>query len=191
VATKEKIRPVFEELQGYLQRAGALDVYNHEIWQHYHRVIALLNELSGEDFSRFRITIIPPNPYQHVSLPEHMDPGEYTAKLTGLIRYLHCKYFRDEPSPFSIHLPTIISRAETRNQSVQMQMIVELTEQLTRNRARFTEGSKERDFIDKVKGPLQSAGSGCTSVAQLILLLLNIAKECGLSVDDLQQVLGK
>jgi hypothetical protein len=69
-------------------------------------------------------------------------------------------------------------------------MVVEITEQLTRGETKFTEGSKERTFINRVKDALKSLGTGVTSVAQLILLLLKTAEECGLSVEDMGRIFG-
>jgi hypothetical protein len=182
---KEELKPIYEELQGYLQQADMADAYNHELWQNYHRVIALLNELSDEDFNRFQVTIIPHNTYQHVPLPEHVDPGEYKAKLTGLVRYLHAKYFPNEPHPLDFRPLTVLSQSQT--PSVPVQMLREITEHLSRHVTQFQEGSKERGFIDQVRG---SGVRGPTTVAEAILWLLKTAGDYGLNVEDMRRVFG-
>ncbi len=185
MARKEELRPIYEELQGYLQQADAADSYNHELWQSYHRVIALLNELSDEDFNRFQVTVIPHSAYQHVPLPEHVDLGEYRAKLTGLICHLHGKYFPNEPHPLGLRSSIVASQIQA--PSVPAQMLREITEHLSRHEARFQEGSKERGFIDQVR---QSGVRVPATVAEAMLWLLKTAGECGLNVEDLQRVFG-
>lgn len=182
---EEELRPIYEELQGYLQQADGVDAYNHALWQDYHRVIALLNELGDEDFSRFRVTVIPHSTYQHVPLPEHIDPGEYKGKLAGLIRHLHGRYWPHEPQPVGMRCWPLVSPAPT--PPVPVQMLREITEHLTRHETRFGAGSKERRFIDQVR---QSGVRGPTNVAEVMLGLLKTARECGLNIEELQRVLG-
>jgi hypothetical protein len=189
MAAKETIRPIYEELQGYLQQGATADAYNHGLWQSYHRTIALLSELSGEDFSRFRVTVIPHSTYQHVPLAEHIDPTEYRAKLAGLVRYLHGKYFPNEAYPVGLG-PLIVVR-QTQHPSAPQQMMMEITAQLARCETLFEQGGRERGFIDKVRGLPPSTLSGIASVSQLLLLLLGTAEESGLNLDDLQRILGK
>ena len=182
---KEELRPIYEELPGYLEQAGTVDAYNHELWQNYHRVIALLNRLSDEDFSRFQVTIIPHSTFEHVPLPEHVDAGEYRGKLTGLVRYLHGRYFPNESPPLGLRPLTVLSQTQT--PSVPVQMLREIAEHLTRREAQFPEGSKERGFIDQVRG---SGVRGPTNVAEAMLWFLKTAGECGMNVEDMRRVFG-
>lgn len=184
MATKEEIRPIYAELQGCLSQAPGLDkcvIYNAQVWQHVNGVVDELSRISGEDYSRFRM----PTERDYTS-QERVQIDVYRTKLSSLISRLHGKYFADEQPPFSGMPQTVNIQTQQQSQVVHIQMIVEFTEQLTRSEAKFEKGSKERGFIDKVK----SAISGTTSMAQLMLVLLNLAKECGLSVQDMLKVFG-
>ncbi len=187
MAMKDEIRPIYAELQGCLSQAPTLDMdmtyCSVEVSQHVDRTIDELSDISGEDYSRFKMAAKESNPKQQC-----VDTDIYRTKLGGLISRLHGKYFSDELPPFS-GMPQMVNiQTQQQSQSVHIQM--EIIEQLTRSEAKFQEGSKERGFIDKVKDHLKSAVSATTGVAQLMLLLLNLAKECGLNVEDMQRVFG-
>lgn len=90
----EKINPIYLELQGYLSQAPlpekAYYIYESPIWEQLHNVINELNQIIGDNYDKFRLTII-----QDDSGP-HIITHEYRSKLNGLIMHLHGKYFRDK-----------------------------------------------------------------------------------------------
>jgi hypothetical protein len=188
MATKDAMRPIYAELQGYLSQAPTLDkyvIYSAEVWQHANGTIDELSRISGEDYSRFKIT-----PERDGAGSQRIQIDTYRTKLSGLISRLHGEYFADEHPPFSGMPQTVNILSQQQSQTVYIQMIVDITEQVTRSEADFKEGTKERSFIDKVKSLLKSGMGGITSTAQLILLILNIANQCGLSVADMQRIFG-
>lgn len=192
MAPKEDIRPIYAELQGYMLQAPGGDnvrvIYDSNVWKHYNQVVDELTKLTGHSYDRFKIA--------HLYMPsgrghkECVDVTQYRTKLSGLISRLHAEFFLDEPSPFAGSPGMVINQTQQQSQAVYIQMIMEINEQLTRSETQFTEGTKERGFIDKVKGYLKSAVSSTTSAAQLMLLLLNVAKECNLSIADMQKIFG-
>jgi hypothetical protein len=192
MAAKEKVRPIYAELQGYMLQAPGGDnvrvIYDPNVWRHYNQTVDELTKLTGNNYDRFKAV--------HRYMPsartmiECVDVTQYRTKLSGLINRLHAEFFADEASPFAGSPGMVINQSQQQSQAVHIQMVMEITEQLTRAEAKFEEGDKERGFIDKVKGYLKSAGTATTSLAQLMLLLLNVARECGLSIEDMKRVFG-
>jgi hypothetical protein len=198
MATKEDIRPIYAELQGYYSEIASVKsdyIDEPSVWEHYNDTVDLLGRLSDRDYSRFRVKVEPESVSQEafgvdLILPERVSTLGYRTSLAGLLKSLHATYFSNDPDPIAAGPATIITQTQTQNQSVYIQMIMEINEQLTRSEAKFKEGTPERGFIDKVKACLRAGIGGITSMAQLMLLLLSVAKECGLSVEDMRRIFG-
>lgn len=176
---KEKIRPIYFELQGCLSQApkGENWFFANAVWEHYNAVIDELSNVSGDDYSNYKV-----NPKNYSGGPS-VDVLDYRNKLGGLIARLHGKFFRDEPAPFSGMPNTIITQNQQQNQSLQVQILLEIQSKIDEKIPQFPENSKERGFLDKLKGSLSSV----KNVTELILLLLKTGKDAGLSID---QILG-
>jgi len=180
---KEKIRPIYSELQGYLSQTPAVKdssdwTSDSSFWNQYNNAIQELNDVSGKKYDRFKIQ------------PEECDwsarvliirISSYRNKLGGLISRLHAEYFSDEPTPFSGMPTTIISQTQQQNQSFQIQMLLEIQSRIDEKIPQFDEDSKEKKFLEKIKESLVSVGN----VSQLIALLLRVGKDIGLTVDQI------
>ncbi|OHB60659.1 MAG: hypothetical protein A2167_04585 [Planctomycetes bacterium RBG_13_46_10] len=183
MAEKEKIRPIYHELQGYLSQApdekGARDViYDSAYWEQYNSTIDELNNISGNNYDRFKISPVQGQAGLRVVI------CTYRSKLSGLISRLHGEFFSDEPAPFSEMPTTVISQSQQQSQSFQIQMLLEIQSKIDEKLPKFDEGTKERKFLEKVKSSLASI----RNIAGLISLLLKVAKECGLSIEDLRNL---
>lgn len=189
MATKDDIRPIYAELQGFLLEApdDSKTISESPVWELYNQSIDALIQL-GLAYERFKIT--PETHHAGGRRSQWVRARQYRIALSGTINRLHAEFFRDEPSPFAGSPGMVISQNQQQSQVVYIQMIMEVQEQLTRSEAKFKEDSKERSFIDKAKDLLKAGVSGIASTAQLMLLLLSVAKECGLSVEDMQRVFG-
>ena len=182
---KEKIRPLYCELRGYLSqvpdatRTGGY-YYGSELWEHYNSSIDELNEISDGNYGRFRVS--PTRSGGGGKL--YIDIGTYQTKLAGLVERLHGEFFSDEPSPSGGMPTTVISQSQEQTQSFQIQMLLEVQSKIDEKIPKFDEASKERKFLEKVKGSLASI----RSIAGLIALLLSLAKEYGLSIEDLKSL---
>jgi hypothetical protein len=186
MADKENIRPIYSELQGYLSQAPASDkqylIGDPALWEQINETINELARVSGENYERFGLT-----PGQSGGGgKKFLDTNTYRAKIGGLISKLHGKYFPDEPAPFTGMPSTVISQTQQQSQSVHVQMLLEVQSKIDQKLPEFGEGTKERTFLQKVKGSLSSI----KDTMGLILLLVNVAKECGLSIDDLKSIFG-
>ena len=180
---KEAIRPIYSFFQGCLSQTPNKDERNRtthssDIWNMINSKIEDLNNVTRQDFSLFKIN---PKRSEH---SEFVEIETIRIKLGGLISELHGRYFFDEQAPFSGMPSTIINQTQQQNQSVTVQMLLDVQSIIDKNLPKFGEGTKEKKFLQKVKSSL----STIKDAVGLISLLTNIAKEFGLSIDDLKNI---
>ena len=188
MADKEKIRPIYSELQGYLSQAPVIkdsifSITDADLWESVNQTIEELSRVSDENYDRFKIVSKTGGPEPEYEY-QYVEKDTYRTKLGGLISRLHGKYFSNEPAPFSGMPSTVISQTQQQSQSVYVQMLLEVNSKIEQKLPKFAEGTKERTFLQKVKGSLSSI----KNATGLITHLMNMAKECGLSVDDLKDL---
>lgn len=184
MATKEGIRPIYSELQGCLAQAPMKTdknrvIYAESLWEQYNKTVDELSGISEENYSQYKI--IPQRGQRFF-----VDIDDYRGKLGALIARLHGQYFHDEAAPFSDMPSTNINVNQQQSQSVQIEIAIEMTELITKKLSEVPAGSKERSFLEKVKGTLRTV----RTVPQLITLLIATAHEFGLSIDQLKNLLG-
>lgn len=183
---KEKIRPIYAFFQGCLSQAPDMNKYpliqSPSVWKLVNLKIDKLNTISGEDFSEYELS---PIGRPHFS-EESLATDTYRTTLGGLISELHGRYFSDEPAPFSGMPSTVNIQTQLQNQTVHVQMLLEIQSKIDQKLQEYDEGTKEKTFLQKVKGSLSSI----KDTVGLIALLLNTAKECGLSIDVLKSIFG-
>jgi len=182
---KEKIRPIYEELQGYLSQTPLLkDPHDSSddssLWEQYNQVIEELNNISDKNYDRFRIT-----PFSGGDGYTFIRLLVYRNKLGGLISRLHGEYFSDEPTPFSGMPSTVITQTQQQSQSFQIQMLLEIQSKIDEKILKFDKDSKERGFLEKIKSSLASV----KNVTELILLLLKTGNDIGLTVEQIFNIL--
>ena len=192
MAAQGEIRPIYEELLGCLLEApngsNGPVITDSRVWELYHATIDELNRITGNDYGKYRVN--GRSGHDERGFWQQVSISEYKSKISSLIGRLHAQFFPTEPSHLSSSPAMIVNQVQQQSQTVYIQIAVELAEQLTRKEQDFKEGSKERRFIDRAKGYLKSATTGVTNTAHLITALLRMARECGLSIDDVQGVFG-
>lgn len=175
---KEQIRPIYSELQGYLSQApkdpGEVFI-EASAWEQYYPAIKELNEITGKDYDKFKISPIMGGSSYFVRVVG------YRSCLAGLISRLHGEYFSDEPAPFSGMPSTIITQQQAQTQSMDVQILLDLQTKIDSQISKYAEGTPERDFLEKIKVGL----SNIRNVNELISLLLRTGKEIGLSIDQI------
>lgn len=180
---KDEIRPLYYELQGYLSQSPTTEnqhvqaLYGESIWEQFHTTINELNQVTGENFDKFKITPL------NGTLRPFVRTSEYRSKLGGLISRLHGKYFSDEPSPLSRIPNTIIQQNQQQNQSLQIQMLLEIQSVIDKKINEIT-NPKEKCFLDKIKGSL----SLIKTVPELINLILSTGTSLGLTIDQISKL---
>lgn len=185
--TKEKIRPIYSELQGYLAQAPkneVMDIDDLSLKSQYNETIDELNEVSNKDYNRFQIKekdlII------YSERDKAVRVSVYRSKLGGLIARLHGEYFSDEPAPFSGMPNTIINQTQQQNQSFQIQMLLEMQSKIDKKILKFEEGTKEKNFLEKIKGSLSSVNN----ITELFALILKTGKDVGLTIEQISSILN-
>lgn len=184
MAQKEDIRPIYNELQGYLSQAPKKDrgyyLYDVNLWEQVNQAIHELEKASGEDYSRFRMT---PR-LDEQGIRRMLDKDTYRTKLSGLVRRLYGQYFPDERAPFSGMPSTVISQTQQQSQSFQMQMVLEIQSKIDEKLLKSEPDGKTKSFLEKVKGALASV----RNTAELIALILTTGQEFGLTFEELKEL---
>lgn len=185
---KEAIRPIYSFFQGCLSQTPNKDernrtTYSSDIWDMVNSKIEDLNKVTQRDFNLFKLK---PKISSSTSHSEYLEIETIRVKLGGMISELHGRYFSDEPAPFSGMPSTIINQTQQQNQSVTVQMLLDVQSKIDQNLSKFEEGTKQKKFLQKVRSSLSSI----KDAVGLISLLTNIAKEFGLSIDDLKNIFG-
>jgi hypothetical protein len=184
---KEKIRPIYSELQGYLSQAPTAKTsddmtYDIKLWEQYNNTVKILNEITHKNHDRFLIDSRDEDgirqAYIYVSL--------YRQKLGGLIAALHAEYFSDEPAPFSGMPSTVIHQTQQQSQAIDIQMLLDIRGKIEQELPQQKEGSNEKKFLQKLKDLLGNIKSS----SQLFSQILSTAKEFGLSPDAISRLLG-
>ena len=186
--TNKKIRPIYSELQGYLSQAPKpKETYENtddsSLWNQHNETINELNEISGDNYDRFKIRedeLIKTEYGQLIKI------STYRNKLGGLIARLHGEYFFDETVPFSDMPNTVINQMQQQNQSFQVQMLLEIQSKIDEKIPEFKEGTKEKSFLDKIKESLSSI----KNTTELLALILKTGKDFDLRVDQILNILN-
>lgn len=182
---KEKIRPIYSELQGYLSQAppigehGNATTSDDTLWRQFNVTIEELNKISGEDFNKFRVTGMQMGSFNS----QFIYVSNYRQKLGGLISHLHAKYFSDELPPFSGMPSTIINQTQAQNQSISI--ILNMQEKILSEISKHPEGSKERTFLEKIKSVLPTMKTGMDILSNI----LKIGSELGLNASEIHKTL--
>src|SRR6266699_2395358 len=96
---KKKVRPLYNEFQGYLsQTPTSTDVnavlYEKSQWEHVNNAIDSLNAAAGRNYDQFKII----QTMRRDGYLNNIRLSTLRTKLGGLINRLHAEYFSDEPA---------------------------------------------------------------------------------------------
>lgn len=175
---KEKVRPIYSELQGYLSQAPKDEkraIYSESAWVMVNNSIEELNQKTSNDYGKFKISPL------HGQLGLFVRIEEYRAKLGGLISRLHGEYFFDEPPPFSGMPSTVITQHQIQNQATYVQILLDIQSKIDEKLQEYKEESKEKTFLEKIKNSLSRVGN----IVELIGLILRTGEELGLTIKQI------
>jgi len=186
MASKEEVRPIYSELQGYLAQAPNTGdkintaIYDEGFWEQFHNTINQLNEVTGKDYNRYKIEPL------RGQMGLFIRTLTYCQKLGGLIARLHGEYFSDEVAPFAEMPSTIITQSQNQSQSLHVQLLLEVNDLIHKKLGTVQEGSKEKTFLEKIKASLSSV----KDVSQLVSLLITTAQQVGITIEQLKTLFG-
>lgn len=178
---KKAIRPVYSELQGYLNQAPIIGEYGNitsedeTLWVQLNNTIDELKSVTGIDFSKFKITGV-----KHNQLGSFIYVSEYRSKLGGLITRLHGTYFSDEPAPFYGMPSTTITVSNQQEQSQYQTLTTELQLIINKKLTTLPEGN-EKKFLGGLKETLGTV----KDFASLIVIISNLAQEYKIGIEQL------
>jgi hypothetical protein len=187
---KEKIRLIYAELQGYLaQIPDSVETntwtQDNTLWNQFNLLIGELKAVSRTEYNYDRFKIIPEtcriSPQSEPYL--RMRYSTYKASLGGLIARLHAEYFSNEEPPFRTMPSTVINQTQTQTQSVNL--LLDIQEKVISEIPKHKEGSKERNFLEKIKNALPSMKTG----TDIISNILKIGSEIGLHASEIEKIL--
>lgn len=180
----KNIRPIYSELQGYLNQAPGIGEHGNSVardntlWEQYNSAIDELNTVSGADFNKFKVTGL-----KQGQFGTHIVVSELRIKLGGLIARLHGTYFSDEQAPFIGMPSTTINLSNQQNQHQQQSVFVDLAILLDKKIAAMPEGN-EKSFLSELR-----AGIGTVKdFASLILLIADLGAKYGITLPLLSKL---
>jgi hypothetical protein len=185
---KEKVRPIYSELQGYLSQApksvsGEEKIYDDtSIMKQLNASIEELETVSGRDYSRYKEVgkSMPWNGKER----KYFDLLSYRSNLGGLILRLHGEYFPDENSLFSGMFSAIPIPSQDQDQTNPIQALLEVQSKIDSKMSEYGEGTKERLFLKKVKVSLV----GVRDINSLIILILKTGKDLSLTMSQILKI---
>ncbi len=185
---KDKVRPIYSELRGYLEEApeeatNGDNIHDSSIWEHFNGLLGRLNSEIGKDYASFEIR--PKQACEDVAI-EYITVISYRQKLGGLIARLHGEYFSNETAPFSGMPSTVIHQTQNQSQTVDIQVLLDVRGRIEQELPKHEDGSDKKKFLQKVKESL----GGISNTAQFFSHVLSAAKEFGLSPEDISRLLG-
>lgn len=183
---KSKIRPIYEELQGYLSQCPLPEKNSYistpSSWKNLQYCIEQLNSITNDNYSRFNVDIKPSISRPGTTWPERVDTIEYRSKLNALIMYLHAKYFTHDISPFGGSPSMIISQTQNTN----ITMIMDVQTLIDKKLFGENLAPEEKTFLEKLKSSLPTL----KSTTDLITTIIQLANACGMSIHTLSKIFG-
>ncbi|MCK4797630.1 MAG: hypothetical protein KAT05_09625 [Spirochaetes bacterium] len=183
---KQKIRPIYNELQGYLSQAPNVEknglVFEPSIWEQHNETIDELNKVSSKDYNRYKVEA--KSTEWNGSFKLIMNTQSYRTKLSGLISRLHGEYFSNEQPPFSEMPNTVITQNQMQSQTIFVQVLLEFQSKIDEKLNEYKKDSKEKMFLEKLKSSL----SGASNIVELFRLILKIGTDIGLTMNQISKL---
>lgn len=182
----KQIKIIWQELQGYLSQIPSpkdpYETMNSEpIGSQINSLIDELNVASNKNYDKFKITIGP--------MDNYIELIAIRTKLGGLIDNLHADYFEFEPRPFSgktvSNIPqTVISQNQTQNQSVDINLLIDITSKIVTQLNNPEISDKEKGFLEKVKDSLGTV----KDAIGLLSLITNVGISFGITIEAIKKL---
>lgn len=197
MTNSDQLRRSYNKLFGLnygLINSGRTGYMQQHEWVNFNTEVEALAEILGDDHIK-SFTIIP----KRMNSQNHVNVNDFTSSVNGLLHYIYREYENmidvDEPpvaggsSPANYTTaPVNVNQSNSQATSISIefnQTILSLNENLTRKESDYDEGSKERNFITKLKEALPTA----KSTLEVISLILKVGSQLKLPVDKLLEII--
>lgn len=180
IEIKNKIRPIYYELQGYLDKAPNKDIFcslQESVEDEINSSIDELNNIiSSDKYERFKIRSTPWNDDIKI------DIVFYKNQLIGLINRIYGEYFSEENPPLSSMPSQAINFINHQSQNQNQTMILEFEQQIDKMIAN-AKNNNEKDYFERIKDGLPSV----KNIIELMSLILSTAANLGIPISSLAQ----
>lgn len=182
---KKKVRPLYNELQGYLNQAPTAKYLSETFddrdqWEYMNRAIDRLNTVTGKNYDHFKIV---EGTFEGLNgRIKVVRVTNLRTTLGGLINNLHGEYFFDEPSPLTGVPSTVITQYQNQQQSVNV-LILEMQRKID-EKLPTTEDEKEKGFLKKLQGVLPTVTTGIG----LVKSVFDLAAQMGLDPHQISRL---
>lgn len=182
---KDKIRPIYTQLQGMLSSAPP---EGNSMWSDKQFLVETYNALIDE-----LVNISTDEKYNSLKVihtfggQRGLDSTVYRTAINSTIMRLYGSYFSDEKPPFSGPAPTQINQTQTNKQEqnvtieVAIQLGIELQKALERAKS-----EEEKSFINKL---MEKVGN-VKNYIEFSLLLVSTAEKFGITLDRIKTLFG-
>jgi len=180
---KEKVRPIYLELMGYLTQTPPSDkiysLHEESLWQNLNTAIEELNQATGKNYDKFKVVAR----YSEFGTHRLQVPNdEFRSKINGLIMNLYGEFFPEDSQPFSGQPSMVVN--QTNSQNVQVTILLEMQGFIDKKLLSKKLEIKEKTFLEKIKLSLPNV----KNTVELIGIILNLAKDFGLSIHDISKL---
>lgn len=187
MSNRDQVKPIYQELQGYLQSIPTIsDLFSNTndqgMWERYNQSIEELNKIvvsDGKDYSKFLI-----KPITNANGGSFIRLLNLKNSISGIIDRIHGDYFTDESRPFTSSPSTVIS--QTQSQSIDIVYVLNIQENIISSLKNPNLEPKEKQFLEKVKAVLGTT----KNTLELFAVILKIASEFGLNPTTIKTLLG-
>lgn len=181
---KDKIRPIYLELQGFLkelpkQETTSSSIRSEGVWNSYHRAIEELNSITGKNYDFAKVDIKKAD--SGFGIPYFVSLTEFRLKLGGVISRLYAEYFSDEANPLDGSPTTLITNSQNQSQTLQLEIVLEISALIGKKIDTLEEGSKEKKFFEQIKSGLTTS----KGVVGLIKDILLTGQNLGISIGEI------
>lgn len=185
---KDKIRPYYSRLQGYLSQAPTLEssytsMYAQPLCDSVNQTIDKISQISGNDYAVHRFEGADLD--RDTSSPQ-IRVATVRGKLGALIAELHGTFYLDEPAPFSGMPSMVITQSSSQNQeqTANITLLLEIQSKIDEKTESVTDPT-EKSFLEKVKANLSNVKNG----VELLGMILKIGNDMGLTVEQIMRLL--
>jgi hypothetical protein len=182
---KDKVRPLYGELLGYLNKAPEISkrtIVTSEVYTAGQNLIEEIGQVTGISVDRFRL--MPAGKAYINSMDAFND--RYQQALAGLISRLHAQFFSDEIYPLDAQPGMVIYQTQNQTQTSIQQVMADFSRQLDEKIKEHQDDPEKKGFLEKVKTFAGTAGS----IADLLSKVHGLAIQYGLSLNDLSSIFG-
>lgn len=184
---KEKIQPIYRELKERLAEAPTLTsnsdtTRDASLWNHLNNLVDELNAVTQTNWNRFKVTNIKSGQTTRTGpFWQYILVSDYRTKLSSLIGRLNGTYLFDQPAPSDTNPSTVITQNQIQTQTVSVQILLDIQSKIDAELPKHAEGTLERGFLEKLKASLATI----KNVGEMVVTILKIAKDFGLSTEQL------